>query len=96
MISSVVPSSVLSLSPKRTPSKFNDSLAIAQANDACTIFGNGPDPFRVPIYQGTDDRISPLYECKWGRLACPTDTFCMDWIGFEIDDTTFSAMHSKT
>eukprot|EP00957_Ditylum_brightwellii_P039864 3017861-Ditylum_brightwellii.AAC.1 len=60
------------------PSNFSDSLAIAPANDACTIIGDGPNPFRVLIHQGTDVWLSPSCECEWGGLASSTDTLCMD------------------
>jgi len=67
------------------PSNFSDPLVIAQANNACTVIGDGPDPFGVPITQGTDAWLSPSYECEWGGLACSTDTLCMDRIEFETD-----------
>eukprot|EP00957_Ditylum_brightwellii_P151543 11541128-Ditylum_brightwellii.AAC.1 len=67
------------------PNNFSDPLAITEANNACTIIGDGPDPFTVPIIQGTESWLSSSHECEWGGLACRIDTHCMDRIEFETD-----------
>eukprot|EP00957_Ditylum_brightwellii_P094097 7164037-Ditylum_brightwellii.AAC.1 len=64
------------------PTDVTDPVAVDNANSNCDILADGPDPFDIDTFTGTDAWLTPSYKCFWGGIACCNSTNCVDCIEF--------------
>lgn len=70
------------------PSSFDSDEAITQANENCNVQttplpGGEENPSFIPVSEGSDAWLTPVYECEWAGINCRDTTNCVDRIEFE-------------